>query len=460
MMRDLREAGAGEGVMEPFAGMRAAEVRQIAKTHGTPTFVYDDTRFASSVSALRSVWEAAFPLASIYLSYKTNYLPSLCRTAHRLGLGADVVSGYELKHALRLCTTGDIVFNGPMKRRDELRCAAQAGAVINVDLLEELEVLADLRRAGEIPDPRIGVRVNPGVRVFSSPDSSFTTAHEARQRTAKFGWPLEGGLAAKVVHRAHELGFTVRSVHAHLNSQITEVDLHVAALRPVLDFAREIRSAGASLDEVNVGGGFGVPGMQRQRRGWRYEMMAEAGETMDDREDAVFDMAAFAGALQGDLAARSLDDLRISCEPGRYLMSDCMTLIGRVVGIKMLADRCWVVIDAGLHIMPTAAFGEQRRLRFFRDDGELDVDAGSPIASLGGPLCYEGDVLMTRVRVPQSLAAGDLVMISDAGAYTVSRSTNFNQARAAVVSRNGANGEEIWRREAYSDIFTFDSTEA
>jgi diaminopimelate decarboxylase len=457
-MQDHKVAVPVEGAVEPFAGISAVEASMIADAHGTPTFIYDDVRFASSVEALQKIWQATFPVASIYLSYKTNYLPSLCRTAHRLGLGADVVSGYELEHARHLCGNKNIVFNGPMKRRDELRRAAELGALINIDLLEELDILDDLRRKGEISHPRIGVRVNPGAAVFSSPDSSFCEAHKERQRSAKFGWPINDGMAEAVVQRAHDYGFAVSSVHAHLNSQITEVDLHVAALRPVLDFARDIRASGAPLEEINVGGGFGVPGMRRQRRGWLSEMKAQRGEFIDEHEDVTFDMRMFTSELHAELADRHLDDLRISCEPGRYLMSDCMALLGRVAGLKALPDRKWVVIDAGLHIMPTAAFGEQRRLRFFRGDDELTVGADSTMVSLGGPLCYEGDVLMAQVQAPSNLAARDIVMISDAGAYTVSRSTNFNQARASVVIRDGGAGREIWKRETYNDIFTFDTS--
>ncbi|MBK5932476.1 diaminopimelate decarboxylase [Rhodovulum imhoffii] len=449
----------GEGATEPFADIAPAEADTIAARHGTPTFVYDEARFSASAEALRRTWEAAFPNSSIYLSYKTNYLPSLCRTAHLLGLGADVVSGYELEHALLLCQGKPVVFNGPMKRREELVRAVQAGVVVNIDLLEEVDILAELRRAGEIPEPRLGLRVSPGLPVFTSADQSFTQAHRERQRTGKFGWPLDGGLAAAAAAWIAEKGFSIRSLHAHLNSQITETDLHVAALRPVLDFARELRAAKAPLEEINVGGGFGVPGMQRQRRGWWSECKAHMGETPPESDEQVFDMTRFVAELRSEIAARKLDDLRVSCEPGRYLMSDCIALLSRVAGIKDLPERRWAVLDAGLHIMPTAAFGERRRLRFFRADKELPVRTDAPLASLGGPLCYEGDVLMASARVPGGLMAGDLVLISDAGAYTVSRSTNFNQARAAVVARNGADGREIWRRESYHDIFTFNVTE-
>ncbi len=454
-MLDSLENFVGDGTNEPFADIVPAEANMIAARHGTPTFIYDEERFSTSVVNLRHIWETAFPNSSIYLSYKTNYLPSLCRRAHLLGLGADVVSAYELEHALRLCQGKPIVFNGPMKRRNELMRAVKAGVIVNIDLLEELDILAELQRAGDIPEPKLGLRVNPGIPVFTSADQSFNQMHQERQRTSKFGWPLDGGLAAAALARIAEKGFSISSLHVHLNSQITETDLLVRALSPVLDFACELRAAKIPLKEINIGGGFGVPGMQRQRRGWWSECKAFMGETLPETDDQVFDMNRFVADLQSEVGKRKLNDLCISCEPGRYLTSDCITLLSRVVGIKDLPGGRWVVLDAGLHIMPTASFGERRRLRFFRKDKELPISMDSPLASIGGPLCYEGDVLMTEARVPDGLMAGDLVLISDAGAYTISRSTNFNQPRAAVVARNGTYGREIWRREDYHDIFTF-----
>jgi diaminopimelate decarboxylase len=136
-------------------------------------------------------------------------------------------------------------------------------------------------------------------------------------------------------------------------------------------------------------------------------------------------------------------------------MSASMALVTRVAGIKMLPEKRWVVIDGGLNILPTAAFGERRRLRFLRSDQDLPQRDDDPGATLGGPLCFEGDVVMESAKVPASLAGGDLVVLSDAGAYTVSRSTNFNQLRAAVAMRDGRDGTLVWRRETYDDVFSF-----
>lgn len=440
---------------EPFADLGAEEIEALAERHGTPLFVYDDAYFRASVSAFLKTWQSAFAHPKAYLSYKTNYMPALCRSAHALGMGADVVSGFEMELALKLCPPSDIVFNGPLKRAGELERAARDGITINIDLAEELETLEALRSSGRITTARLGLRVNPGLPVFAARDRSFVQAHAAKQRSARFGWPLDDGLARHMAERISASGFSFETVHAHLNSQITDATLFLAALDPVLGFVAGLRASGTQIRELNVGGGFGVPGMQRSKRGWWSALKATMGERLEDTPDETFDMAAFTQGLARRLREHGLDDLRIGCEPGRYLMSAGMVLVARVAGLKVLPEKRWVVIDAGLNILPTAAFGERRRLRFFRAGEELPVRDDDPDCTIGGPLCFEGDIVMDHARVPASLAAGDLVVLSDAGAYTVSRSTNFNQLRAAVAMRDGRDGTLVWRRETYDDVFSF-----
>lgn len=451
------QTGAEQAILttEPFLALSPAEVAALVGQHGTPLFVYDDHYFRSWAQRFTQVWRGAFPNSKVYLSYKTNYLPALCRTAHELGIGADVVSGYELEHASRLCPAGPLCFNGPQKRADELEKAVKLGATINIDLEEEIETLERLRKSGRIDNAVLGLRVNPGQAVFSASDESFISAHTYRQRTSKFGWPIRTGEARRLAERLYASGFSFRSLHAHLNSQITDERLFLSSVDQILDFVVELRTRGVAIEELNLGGGYGVPGMQRKKHGWWSEMKQSMNEDLPKESHQGFNLPLFVNELAQRLSAQGLGEMVISAEPGRYLMSASMVMCAKVLGIKRIPERTWVVMDGGLNIMPTAAFGEKRRLRFFRKERELNLGSSYETVSLGGPLCYEGDVIMAEAVVPTGLKEGDVIAISDAGAYTVSRSTNFNQPRAAVAMRDGSTGTLAWRRESYDDIFNY-----
>ena len=106
----------------------------LAGRHGTPVHVLDLARLDRAVDELTAALAALPRRARAYYSVKTNYLPAVCRHVLRRGLGADVVSGYELDAALRMgFAPGDVVFNGPVKTDPELATAARLGVRVHID---------------------------------------------------------------------------------------------------------------------------------------------------------------------------------------------------------------------------------------------------------------------------------------------------------------------------------------
>jgi hypothetical protein len=128
--------------------------------------------------------------------------------------------------------------------------------------------------------------------------------------------------------------------------------------------------------------------------------------------------------------------MHLQCEPGRVLVSDAMSLLVRVVSVKEYGRGfgSWVVVDGGLNLMPTAGPHEGHRVELVRQRSADTADAAPVSVMLGGPLCYEGDVFDYAARFPRIPRVGDLIVIHDSGAYTVSRSTNFIRPRAAVIA--------------------------
>jgi diaminopimelate decarboxylase len=437
---------------EPFLRLPPSELRRLALTYGTPLFILDREYLQRRMQTFVEAWKRVFPQGQIYYSYKTNYLPDVCRTAHASGMGADAVSGYELEHARRMCPQLPVVFNGPMKTRAELKLALDIKARINIDCEEEIDRLSEIC-AGAEAGHEVGLRVNPGSAVFGSKDRSFVRAHMSAMQRTKFGWPIETGHAARIAAKIISRGFRLTAIHCHLGSQMTEQRLHFDAIGRVLDFVKTLRREGSEIREVNIGGGLGVPGMVRQRRGWWSAIKQEMGEPLDEEQTYEIDLDWILSSLNQALAERGLTDVAISCEPGRYVVSSAMVLLTGIMGVKQLDGRTWVVIDGGQNLMPTAAFGERRRMRFIANGGwELTGHDRMP-CWIGGPLCYEGDTIMQDVSCPRNIVADDFVAISDAGAYTVSRSTNFNRARAPVVSVGDHGDRQIWAREEYDDVF-------
>jgi len=392
------------------------------------------------------VWSGLARPVDVFYSVKTNYLPLVCRRLRSHGAGADVVSGHEIEVALSAGFPGErVVLNGPMKTREEIERVVEIGGGVNIDALGDIEILeGHARRLGRRLD--VGLRVNPGLSPYTSPDPGYAEQAALTARRSKFGWPLQSGAAARVAGRiTSSPHLRLTGLHCQLGSQVTDTDAFIAAIEPVLEFAA---AADADLRVLNVGGGFGVPGIERRRGGSATAALGRRGaeDAIEGRQE--FDLDRFVEGLGEALDRHALGDLGLACEPGRILVSDAIRLITTVVSVKDIGEGSWVILDGGVNLLPTAGVGEEHRM-------EVIGREGSPCADfmVAGPLCYDHDVFSYGKPLARDVAVGDLVEIHDAGAYSITRATNFIRGMAPVIATSSGRSELCWERESSDDIF-------
>jgi diaminopimelate decarboxylase len=409
---------------------------ELAVKWGTPLYVVSLDQLASNVRRVG----ACLGDARLLYSMKTNYLPAITRRIRELGLGVDVVSGYELNAALDSGFTGEnIIFNGPMKCQEELAFAVRNDVYVNIDGLEEIDHLEQLAAERSSPLP-VGLRIYPPSDVYA--DDPLTP----RAVPSKFGWPIADGtgtdIASRIMARSR---LRLTGIHCHLGSQITSATALLTVLRPVLDWTARLRSR-ADITRLDIGGGFGVPGIQRVKGAGVDPRRIEPVPANEIKPDPSFDLAGFSSGLRLLLREYGLDDLEIYAEPGRALVSSAAVLLTRVASLKRLRDHTWVILDGGVNLLPTAGMAERHQLIALRAAAEQMP------CLVGGPLCFEGDVFGIDVPLPVDLGIGDLIAIYDAGAYGFSRASSFNKLRAATVVVDEGVPRLAWRAETYSEL--------
>src|SRR5688500_5589614 len=146
---------------------------------GFPLHIVNAARLRDNARRFLAVPPGRERGCEVYYSYKTNPIPGVLTELHALGLGAEVISHYELWLARRLGVPPDrIVFNGPAKSDRAIREAIDAGIqLLNVNHREEIPRVAAI--AGHLGrKPRVGVRITVG-----------------DGWTGQFGVPVAGGLA-------------------------------------------------------------------------------------------------------------------------------------------------------------------------------------------------------------------------------------------------------------------------
>jgi diaminopimelate decarboxylase len=375
----------------------AVSLVELADTVGTPFYCYS----TATLERHYRVFSEAFAGENALICYamKANSNQSVLRTLARLGAGADVVSGGELKRALAAGIPPErIVFSGVGKTETELRAAlADDILCINVESEPELELLSALA-SGQGKTARISIRVNPDV------DSGSHAKISTGKSENKFGIPL--AQARGVYARAAKLpGIRVTGVDMHIGSQITDLVPLEAAFRLLAEFVQTLRADGHTISHVDFGGGLGIP----------YHMDREAPPLPSA-------YAAMVKRVTHNLGCTLL------FEPGRMIVGNAGILVARVIYVKHGEAKKFVIIDAAMNdlIRPTLYEAHHDILPV------RAVPDGTPsiTADVVGPVCESGDYLALGRELPEP-KAGDLLAIMTAGAYGAVQSGTYN-TRALV----------------------------
>jgi diaminopimelate decarboxylase len=370
----------------------AVNLSTLARTVGTPFYCYS----TATLERHYRVFAEAFADVKAVICYamKANSNQSVLKTFARLGAGADVVSGGELKRALAAGISPDkILFSGVGKTAPELRMALDAGIhSINVESESELDLLSQIA-ANEGRTARISVRVNPDV------DAKTHAKIATGKSENKFGVPLTR--AREVYARAAKLpNIVVTGVDMHIGSQITDLGPLGDAFKVLVDFVGVLRADGHTISHIDFGGGLGIP----------YHA---------DRE-APPDPKAYAEVVKR--ATKGLD-CTLLFEPGRLLVGNAGILVTRVLYLKPGEAKNFVVVDAAMNdlVRPTLYEAHHDILPV----RQPAPDAPTFIADIVGPICESGDYMAKDRALPEP-KEGDLLAIMTAGAYGAVQSGTYN----------------------------------
>src|SRR6184192_183226 len=193
----------------------AVRIPTLADAIGTPFYCYSTATLERHYRVFADAF--ADEKALVCYAMKANSNQSVLRTLAKLGAGADVVSGGELKRALAAgIPSSKILFSGVGKTETELRAALAADILcINVESEPELQLLSKLAvETGKTA--RISLRVNPDV------DAGTHAKIATGKSENKFGVPI--ARAREVYARAAKLpGIEVTGTDMHIGSQITDL---------------------------------------------------------------------------------------------------------------------------------------------------------------------------------------------------------------------------------------------
>jgi len=384
-----------------------------AREFGTPLYVYSRALIEENFRR----FDAAFASVPHLVCYaaKANSNLAVLTLLSRLGSGADVVSGGELRAVLQCGIPADrVVFSGVGKTDDEIEAGVAAGILaFNAESERELEKIdAIARRGGKVA--RVALRVNPDIDAKSHPYISTGLKQN------KFG--VDIGRAREIFDKARGLpGVRMVGIQAHIGSQILEAGPLAATARDLSALAQDLAAAGFPIETLDIGGGIGI------------------GE-------AAMSPEAYAAAVLPSLAGRPF---RVLIEPGRAIAGPAGVLLTRVLYVKQERGKTFVIADAGMNDLLRPALYQAAH-------GIENVDSvpnnRTVVGDIVGPVCETADAFLRDAAIGRA-DEGDLLAIRDAGAYGFAMASNYNfrMRPAEVLVENGA-AKLVRRRENYEDL--------
>lgn len=330
----------------------------------------------------------------VHYALKANVNDAVLATIKKYQLGADCVSGNEVKKALE---TGfgneNIVFAGVGKTDDEINFALDNDIFcFNCESLPEMEVINELaEKKNKIAN--IALRINPNINAKTH--HYITTGLEEN----KFGinmWEM-----AEVIPAIKKLGnLKLIGLHFHIGSQITDLEIFRSLCLRINEIQEWFYQHHIIVEHINVGGGLGVD----------YE---------NPDNNLIPDFKGYFEQFQQFLALRPQQQLHF--ELGRSIVAQCGNLITKVLYVKKGVNTNFAIVDAGMtDLLRPALYQATHKI-----ENLTTTSTEQERYDVVGPICESSDCFAKALLFPIT-KRGDLIAIRTAGAYGEVMASNYN----------------------------------
>lgn len=392
----------------------------ILSDRNTPLFIFLEKRFHQNATEFNQKLKKSIPNLFVSYAVKANYLGRVLHNAKKLGLGLEVMSLFELKLAQEANFSGDqLIFNGPAKTEAELKFALNQNIEhLNVESMNELVLVEKLARENEIVQP-ITVRIHPQLR-------EKTEKRMLIKKNSKLG--IDFARAIKLFEYAQRSENLVPTgIHTHVGTNLTSHEFYDELLTFLDDYILNLENKhDISLKNVNLGGGLASKS-ELDRSGFQLSRLGE----------------------QVASHITNIDEKKLIFEPGRYLIEDSFIAITKVLRTKKSWGRKWAFTDVGANSLIPLRYSHYKVIPAkFKGKGQY--------TNIGGPLCLPVDII-TEEAVSFDIDEGDLLIVLNCGAYTMSMSEQFGYPRPAIYALNHENSLEIIKSADDIDIMVKES---
>lgn len=358
----------------------------------TPFYYYDTQLLRDTLTCVNNEAKK-YEKYIVHYAVKANANPKLLSIIRENGLGADCVSGGEIRAAIQAgFPSSKIVYAGVGKADWEINLGLEHNIFcFNVESVPELEVINELAGTKE-KVASVALRINPNVGAHTH--ANITTGLKEN----KFGINLED--LDTVLDKVEALpNVKLMGLHFHIGSQILDMGDFIGLCNRVNEIQEHMYARRIIVEHINVGGGLGIDYQHPNRQ-------------------AIPDFSEYFATFHKHLKLRPQQSLHF--ELGRSIVAQCGSLIAKTLYVKQGANKQFAILDAGMtDLIRPALYQAYHKIE--------NITSEEPIEKYDvvGPICESSDVFGKAVDL-NKVKRGDLIALRSAGAYGEIMASGYN----------------------------------
>lgn len=358
----------------------------------TPFYYYDVNVLRETLSCINK--EAGkYNNFCVHYAVKANANHKVLTIIRENGLGADCVSGGEIRAAIKAgFPANKIVYAGVGKTDREINLGLDYDIFcFNVESVPELEIINELA-AAKGKTAHVAFRINPNVGAHTHANITTGLAEN------KFGISMED--MDKVIDMAESLpNIKFVGLHFHIGSQILDMGDFVALCNRVNELQEKLYARQIIVEHINVGGGLGIDYAHPNRQ-------------------PIPNFAEYFATYHKHLKLRPQQTLHF--ELGRAVVGQCGSLISKVIYVKQGTNKQFAILDAGMtDLIRPALYQAYHKIE--------NITSEEPVETYDvvGPICESSDVFGKAIDLNKA-HRGDLFALRSAGAYGEIMASSYN----------------------------------
>lgn len=388
-------------------------IKELKQQFGDAFYVLDSARFKNNYKGLKEAFSSLYSNFNIAYSYKTNYIPKLCKIVNSFGGYAEVVSDMEMELALKVGVNPQkIIWNGPIKDPVRAKELLLAGGVVNIDSIDEMNEVERIASSNN-KIINIGIRCN-----FDVGDGVVS----------RFGFDVEGPDFPQAISFALKTK-NVRLCNLQCHFAKRQINFWPARVKGMIKIIDDI---GFVPNRIDLGGALFGKMANSLKRQFNTEI-----PTYSEYANTIVPIFV-------DRFGKFGPELVI--EPGTAVVGDCMQFVCTVKSIKNIRGKNFAtVFGSQKNISMTGVNPPIRVIHTGENQKKFDdID-------FTGYTCIENDVIYKNYS--GDLAVGDTLVIGNCGSYSLVMKPPFILPNFPVIDISEEKIEVIKRAENFQDVF-------